>query len=143
MAKFDWERGPFCRLHLQVQIVLRMQMKPSWGHENLVSEHHIEREEWSRNDSTVEPFSCPQDGPLLAGLSRLIGLLDYQYLKGGHTVDMEMAPLWSRFGSTYYFFFSAGLSMQYTLEIKEANTCYFIKARTHQLKISLHAYHTL
>ena len=24
-----------------------------------------ERKKWNRNGSTVEPFSCPQDGPLL------------------------------------------------------------------------------
>ncbi len=27
--------------------------------------YDTERKEWSRNGSTVEPFSCPQDGPLL------------------------------------------------------------------------------
>ncbi len=26
---------------------------------------YTERKKWSRNDSTVEPFSCPQDGPHL------------------------------------------------------------------------------
>ncbi len=25
------------------------------------------------------------------------------YLKGGHPIDMKMAPLWSHFGSTFFF----------------------------------------
>ena len=28
---------------------------------------HTEREKWIRNRSTLEPFSCPQDSPLLLG----------------------------------------------------------------------------
>ncbi len=31
------------------------------------------------------------------------GGLPFYYLKGGHPVDMEMAPPGSRFGSTYFF----------------------------------------
>ncbi len=49
---------------------------------------HWNEKKWSRNGSTVEPFSCPQDGPHLGTILVLV-------FPNGSTVHIE--PFWLHF----------------------------------------------
>ena len=55
------------------------------------------RKKWSRNGSTVEPFSCPQDGPHLGTVLRK-KWLHFNKVES----FFQMVPPWSRFGSTLF-----------------------------------------
>ncbi len=48
-------------IFLIVMLRWYLQWEPKW----LPHKNYTARKKWSRNGSTVEPFSCPQDGPHL------------------------------------------------------------------------------